>query len=143
MRIQRIGTHDLLLPARQTDGAAGYDLRAVRDYRIDPGQQIIVATGFAIKIPPGYVGLIQDRSSMAARKRLTVRAGVIDSDYRGEVSVVLCNEQPAGMSPPAIIRMGDRIAQMVVVPCYSGEPQEVDELPATYRGDGGFGSTGT
>lgn len=120
-------------------GDAGFDLRAAESLVIEIGQQLLVSTGLKVAIPEGFVGLIRDRSSMAV-KRVYSHAGVIDAGYRGEVRVVLSNHGKASYQ----IEQGDKIAQMVVVPCL-GELEEAsseDKLGTTKRGDGGFGSTG-
>ena len=138
MRVKRIGNHDLPQPKRETEGAAGYDLRATTLMIIRPGGSVVVPTGFAWAIPVGKVGMIRDRSGWAAKRGLTTRAGVVDSDYRGEVMVVLRNESDETQT----VREGDRIAQMVVLPAYLDEIHETDDLDSTERGAGGFGHTG-
>ena len=127
---------DAKLPIRQTPGAAGYDLHAMANTLV--GAVEIVSTGVAAGIPEGHVGLIRDRSGLAAKHGITVLAGVIDSDYTGEIKVVLsCTKES-----PAVIVAGDRIAQLVVVPCVMETSQWVVSLDDTKRGAGGFGSTG-
>ncbi len=135
-RLQHAGY--LPLPERHSEGAAGYDLRAAEGVNIANGEQALIKTGFAWAIPPGYVGLIKDRSSMALKRRLVTHAGVIDSDYRGDVGVILSNESDKGVT----IEAGERIAQMLIVPVVAADLEEVDELDATDRGAGGYGSTG-
>lgn len=124
---------------RATDGSAGFDLRTRRRVTIDPGAQALVGTSMKVAIPKGYVGLLFVRSSLGVLKNLCLAnsVGVIDSDYRGEVLVPLRN---AG-AYPQLLEMGERIAQLVVVP-YMGVAQRVDDLDDTARGEGGFGSTG-
>ncbi|MGE5619251.1 MAG: dUTP diphosphatase [Sphingomonadaceae bacterium] len=126
-------------PQYATAGAAGLDLHACLEtpMEIASGGIVLVPTGMAFAIPSGYVGLIRDRSSLALSGLHTV-AGVIDSDYRGEVLVAVHN---AG-SEPRCVRPHDRIAQMLVLPCPQVEVVEMDELPPSERGAGGFGSTG-
>lgn len=137
MRIKRL-IDRLPAPQRETDGSAGYDLRsAIGAITIRPGERRVVETGFAWEIPVGMVGLVRPRSGLAVRKGLHVMAGVIDSDYRDEVKVLLVN---LGDTPIEIIT-GDRIAQMVVTLFHGNELIEVDELDDINRG-GGFGSTG-
>ncbi len=138
IQLQRIGAHDLPLPKQATEGAAGFDLIAVHSTCIHVGGTRLVPTGFAWAIPIGQVGMIRPRSGLAVRHGIDVLAGVVDADYRGEVSVVLINHGDR----PIQINAGDRIAQMVVQPCMVGVTVECDELPSTERGNGGFGSTG-
>lgn len=138
LRFKATEKHGLPTPARATAGAAGYDLMNVEAVTLAPGQQRLMTTGFAVAIPHGFVGLIRDRSGMAYKCRLTTRAGVIDSDYRGAIGVILVNES----GTPQEIKPGTRIAQLIVMPCYMGDSCEVDDLGDTSRGAGGFGSTG-
>ena len=127
------------VPAYATPGAAGMDLYAClsEPMRVSPGAGALIPTGIALTIPIGYVGLVRDRSSLAIAGLYTV-AGVIDSDYRGEIKIAARN---AGDSE-LVINAGDRIAQMLLLPCPHVGLRETDELPATRRGEGGFGSTG-
>lgn len=140
---QRRGDHKGEIPARATPGAAGYDLRwhphheSVDSIRIFPGEMACLPTGWAVRVPDHCAGLIRDRSGQAMRG-LTTRAGVIDSDYRGEVGVIVTNETES----PIEIRSGDRIAQIVFVKIRMDNSNEVEDLGGTPRGDGGFGSTG-
>lgn len=142
MKLTRLpNSEGLTLPMHLTDGAAGFDLQSSRDEIIAPGDRCIVPTGFAWEIPRGYVGMVCPRSGLAATYGVTVlnAPGIVDSDYRGEVGVLLVNLS----SIPQQIKRGDRIAQMVIAPALHGiSVQEVDELSTTQRGDGGFGSTG-
>lgn len=138
MRIKRITKLNIDKPKRETEGSAGYDLRAAGGtYCLMPGERGLIETGFAWEIPEGMVGLIRPRSGKAVRYGLHVMAGVIDSDYRGEVKVLLKN---LGDSPVEI-KQGERIAQMVVTMFYGAELVEVDDLDDTERDEGGFGST--
>lgn len=125
------------LPKRATDGSAGYDLHAAESGVLLTGGRVIVPTGLRLAIPKGWVGLIRPRSGLAVRHGIAVMAGTIDSDYRGEVGVVLRNTGPE----PWRWSAGDRIAQLVVVPHYEG-PMIQGDLDDTARGDGGWGSTG-
>lgn len=127
------------LPAYSTAGATGLDLHACLDepMRLGPGEIVRIPTGIAIAIPPGYVGLIRDRSSLAVEGLHTV-AGVIDSDYRGEVLIAAHN----AASRELTLQPGERIAQMLILPCPQARVVEKQELPPTVRGSGGFGSTG-
>jgi dUTP pyrophosphatase len=134
----------LPLPAYQSAGAAGMDLlAAVADgapVEIPSGGRAMVPTGLALAIPDGYEAQVRPRSGLAAKHGVTVlnSPGTIDSDYRGEVQVILVNH---GAEPFRIAR-GDRIAQMVLAPVVRLAVVEVDDLDATGRGAGGFGSTG-
>lgn len=130
----------LPLPAYATAGAAGMDVVAAEALVLAPGARHAVATGFAIAIPDGYEVQVRPRSGLALRHGVTClnTPGTIDSDYRGEVKVILAN---LGSEPFAIAR-GDRIAQLVPAPVTRAVPTEVDDLDATERGTGGFGSTG-
>jgi dUTP pyrophosphatase len=132
----------LPLPAYMSDHAAGADLCAAVDDEIilQPGERALVPTGLAIALPAGYEAQIRPRSGLALRDGITClnSPGTIDADYRGEVRVVLANLG----SDPVVIRRGDRIAQMIVAPVVQAVFDVVEELPATPRGDGGFGSTG-
>lgn len=130
----------LPLPAYATDGAAGMDVVAAEDVVIAPGGRHAVATGFAMAIPPGYEVQVRPRSGLALKHGVTClnTPGTIDSDYRGEVKVILAN---LGDAPFAVNR-GDRIAQLVPAPVQRAELDLVETLDETARGIGGFGSTG-
>jgi dUTP pyrophosphatase len=121
-------------------GDAGYDIRSLHSTVIPPGEHVKLETGLHLAIPVGFVGIVKDRSSMAARK-MTTSGGVIDASYRGQVQVLLTNHGAESFH----VEAGDRIAQLVVVPHRSDliESPSLDELGATDRGAGGFGSTGT
>ena len=140
LQFQRVGDHDLALPSYATTGSAGLDLCAAHGHRIEPGERKLVGTGFAIALPSNCEGQIRPRSGLAARSGLTVlnAPGTIDADYRGEVKVLLIN---LGVEPVEILP-SDRIAQLVVAPVSRLRLIEVDDLPSTVRGAGGFGSTG-
>jgi len=138
IQLQRIGAHDLPLPKQATEGAAGFDLQSAEYVILYPGQRIAIPTGFAWAIPLGQVGMIRPRSGLAVRNGIDVLAGTVDSDFRGEVAVVLINHGDR----PLDIEAGDRIAQMVVQPCMVGVTVECGELQSTERGNCGFGSTG-
>ena len=133
---------DLPLPAYQSEHAAGLDLVAAvpAPVSIAPGTWASIPTGLAIALPHGTEGQVRPRSGLAARHGVTVlnAPGTIDSDYRGEVQVLLVNLGAA----PARIRRGDRIAQLVLAPVASVVWHEVGELAESTRGAGGFGSTG-
>lgn len=135
------GSDDLPLPAYATSGAAGLDLPAAvaEPFTLAPGQRAAIPTGFRIAVPEGFEAQVRPRSGLALAGVVLPNApGTIDSDYRGEVKVLLWN---AG-AEPFVVRRGDRIAQLVVAPVARVEWREVGELPATARGDGGFGHTG-
>ena len=129
------------LPAPAHPGDAGLDLRAAIEIEIGPGERAMVPTGVALAIPEGHAGLVLPRSGLASRQGLTLAnaPGLIDAGYRGEVTCAVVN---LDREQPVKILRGDRIAQLVVVAIPSVEPAWVDELPATSRGNGGFGSTG-
>jgi len=131
----------LPLPAYATSGAAGMDVVAAEGLTLDPGKRHAVATGFAMAIPEGYEVQVRPRSGLALKHGVTClnTPGTIDSDYRGEVKVILAN---LGDAPFAIAR-GDRIAQLVPAPVQRADLAEVASLDETARGAGGFGSTGT
>ena len=130
------------LPAYQTPHAAAMDLHAAvsTPLVIEPGTIALVGCGFAIALPEGFEAQVRPRSGLASKQGLTVvnTPGTIDADYRGEVKVALINLGPAAVT----IERGMRIAQMVVAPVTHVKWEPVSELPASDRGDGGFGSTG-
>jgi len=130
----------LALPVYATDGAAGMDVLAAEDLTLAPGQRHAVATGLAVAIPQGFEIQVRPRSGLALKHGITVpnTPGTIDSDYRGEIKVIMINH---GTEDFAIAR-GDRIAQLVLAPVTQAAWHEVGELDATGRGEGGFGSTG-
>lgn len=130
----------LPLPSRATPYAAGIDLSTAEEFVLWPGDALLVPTGFAIAIPEGFEGQVRPRSGLALKKGLTVlnAPGTIDSDYRGEVMVMLINHG----GDPARIKRGDRIAQLVIARHSTAEVVEVEDLGETVRGDAGFGSTG-
>ena len=134
---------DLALPRYETEHAAGMDLSACipADITLAPGKRALIPTGFAIALPPGTEAQVRPRSGLAAKHGITVlnSPGTIDADYRGEIGVILINHGDAAFT----IGRGMRIAQMVVAPVVQAALAEVEELPATERGAGGFGSTGT
>lgn len=132
----------LPLPAYQTAGAAGLDLLAAVDVEVvlPPGGRALVPTGLQIALPEGYEAQVRPRSGLAVQHGVTClnSPGTIDSDYRGEVRVLLCNLG----TEPFTVRRGDRIAQLVVAPVSRVEWRPADALPPTARGEGGFGHTG-
>lgn len=144
VRVVRLAhSEGLDLPSAATSGAAGADLRAAVDAEVvlQPGGRDAIPTGLVMEIPDGFEGQIRPRSGLAIRQGLTVvnAPGTIDSDYRGEVKVLMVNLG----SEPVVISRGDRIAQLVIAPVTSALYVEADELAESERGAGGFGSTGT
>ncbi len=133
---------DATLPRAQHPEDAGYDLVACEDAVLDAGGgRAMVPTGIALAIPPGHAGFVQPRSGLAARHGVTClnTPGLIDAGYRDEIRVILVNTDP---DEPYKVHAGDRIAQLVVQRVEDVEWREVDELPDSRRGAGGFGSTG-
>ena len=130
------------LPTRGTSGSAGYDLYAdiEEDIEIQPHTTVKISTGIAVAIPEGYFGGIFARSGLATKQGLTLAngTGVVDSDYRSNVIVALHNSS----NEPQKVLKGSRIAQLIVIPYLPLDFTIVDELEETYRGEGGFGSTG-
>lgn len=131
----------LPLPAYETAGAAGMDLRAAEDMILSPGARALVPTGLSIALPEGYEAQVRPRSGLAVKHGVTVlnAPGTIDCDYRGEVKVPLINHGQQDF----VISRGDRIAQMVIAPVTRIAWSEVDMLDDTARGAGGFGSSGS
>lgn len=142
VRLRHVGGRGqpLDLPRYETAGAAGMDLRADEPFALAPGERRLVPTGLALELPPGYEGQVRPRSGLAIRHGIALvnAPGTIDSDYRGEVQVVLVN---LGQAPVTFAR-GDRIAQLVIAPVTRATLEIVDDLSSTGRGAGGFGSTG-
>jgi dUTP pyrophosphatase len=142
VQIRRLPHHDgLPLPARQTTGAAGYDVcSAEPEFTIDPLERRLVRTGLALAIPAGYEAQVRPRSGLAVKHGLTLpnSPATIDSDYRGELMIPMIN---LGREPVLVSR-GMRIAQLVFQRVQAVELREVAELPPSDRGVGGFGSTG-
>ena len=143
LKIKRLNNnHDLPLPAYESEGASAMDLRAAPEkaVQLDPGDIRLIPTGIAVSIPPGYEIQIRPRSGLALKYGIGMvnTPGTIDSDYRGEIGLIMVNW---GKSP-FVIRRGDRIAQMIICRCYRAEMTEVKELDETIRGEGGFGHSG-
>ncbi|MBM3516988.1 MAG: dUTP diphosphatase [Alphaproteobacteria bacterium] len=132
----------MALPAYATAGSAGMDLAAAvtETVTLAPGARALIPTGLVLALPEGYEAQIRPRSGLAARHGVTVlnSPGTIDSDYRGEVQVLLVNLG----AEPCVVNRGDRIAQLVITSCVRLAWRETAELPQTDRGAGGFGSTG-
>src|SRR5512140_2662053 len=142
LRVQRVGNRGppLPLPRYETAGAAGLDLRADEPFSLAPGERRLVPTGLAVEVPPGHEGSVRPRSGLAVKHGIGMvnAPGTVDSDYRGELSVILVNH---GQAPVTFAR-GDRIAQLVIAPVVQAELELVEALSDASRGDGGFGSTG-
>lgn len=139
IQFKRTRDHDLPVPARESEAAAGFDLRCLHEgVALPPGNRMLISTGWSCAIPHGWCGQIWARSGMSLTQGSMVMAGMIDSDYRGELKVLIYNGGRETLS----MKRGDRIAQLVVTPCLLAETMEVPELRETARGDGGFGSTG-
>jgi dUTP pyrophosphatase len=134
------GNADLPLPAYASAGAAGFDLRAAAALTIAPGAIALVPTGFAVAVPPGHELQVRPRSGLAAKHGVTVlnSPGTVDSDYRGEIAVILINHGTTAFA----IAHGDRIAQGIIAAAPQAKLIEVTSLDDTTRGSGGFGSTG-
>ena len=135
-------SNDVLIPKYETPGSSGMDIAAYieQEITINSGDKVLIPTGFSLSIPQGYEVQIRPRSGLAAKKSITVlnTPGTIDADYRGEIKVILINLG----KDKFIVKRGERVAQMVVCPVIQAQLEEVQELPATDRGAGGFGSTG-
>jgi len=131
----------LPLPERAHPGDAGADLFAAADVELAPGQRVVVPTGVAIALPDGYAAFVHPRSGLAARYGVTIvnAPGTVDAGYRGEIRVTLLNTDA---DSPVRFQRGDRIAQLVVQRVEHPVFHEVDRLPGSARGEGGFGSTG-
>jgi dUTP pyrophosphatase len=140
IRIRRLPGNDLPLPAYATPLASGMDLRAAEDVTLEAGARAAVPTGFALAIPEGFEGQVRMRSGLALRHGLVVpnSPGTIDHGFSGELKVIVMN---LGAEPYRISR-GERIAQLVVQPVVHASWLEVDALPPSERGEGGFGHTG-
>ena len=134
---------EISLPKYETAGSSGMDLAAniAGNINIDPGKTAIIPTGLALSVPKGFEVQIRPRSGLAAKKKISVlnTPGTIDSDYRGEIKVILINQGQETFK----VEKGLRIAQMVVCPVVQAQIKEVEDLSETERGKGGFGSTGT
>ena len=133
---------EISLPKYETAGSSGMDLAAniAGNISIDPGKTAIIPTGLALSVPKGFEVQIRPRSGLAAKKKISVlnTPGTIDSDYRGEIKVILINQGQETFK----VEKGLRIAQMVVCPVVQAQIKEVEDLSETERGKGGFGSTG-
>jgi dUTP pyrophosphatase len=131
-------TEDAVIPTRGSEFAAGLDLSSIESVVIEPKDRAIIATGLAVAIPNSTYLRIAPRSGLAAKHGIDVLAGVVDSDYRGEIKVILVN---LGKEPFAVMP-GERIAQAILEQCVIADVETVDDLVDTDRGTAGFGSTG-
>ena len=133
---------NIKLPTYKTSGSSGMDLVAYikNKITIDPGKTVMIPTGIAVAIPKNYEIQIRPRSGLAAKKGISVlnTPGTVDSDYRGEIIIILINLSKKSF----VVKSGDRVAQMILCPVAKGKLREVKNLPKTVRGKGGFGSTG-
>lgn len=130
---------DAIIPVRGTKFSAGYDLHCLEDITILPNGKYLADTGISMAIPPDHFGKIYPRSSLALKNHIDVGAGIIDSDYRGKLGVLLFNLSPTDTFK---CNKGERIAQLIIQPCVTVDFVEQEELDITERNDGGFGSTG-
>ncbi|ELR14269.1 deoxyuridine 5'-triphosphate nucleotidohydrolase [Acanthamoeba castellanii str. Neff] len=137
LRVKRLSPN-AVLPFRATVGAAGYDLCSSENCVVPGRGKALVSTDLAMAIPPDHYGRIAPRSSVSWKNHVDVGAGVIDADYRGHVKVCLFNHADADFT----IQQGDKIAQLIVERISLPDVEEVDDIDATVRGEGGFGSTG-
>jgi dUTP pyrophosphatase len=143
VRVRRLpAASGLPLPAAASAGSSGFDLRAALagEAVLRPGERLLVPTGLALEIPPGWEGQVRPRSGLALRHGIGMvnAPGTIDSDYRGEIRVIVANIS----GEPALIERGDRIAQLVIAPVARARFERVESLLESGRGGGGFGSTG-
>jgi dUTP pyrophosphatase len=140
IKVKLLHNDERLLPHYATDGSAGMDLKSADIWRLSPGERKLIRTGIQVAIPPGYEGQVRPKSGLALKYGITVTnaPGTIDSDYRGEVGVILHNTG----AEMIVISYGDKIAQLVIAPCIQCKIDVVQELDETERGEGGFGSTG-
>jgi dUTP pyrophosphatase len=140
VRVKRLDP-SVPLPTYAREGDAGLDLHAAHDVTLPPAGRALVGTGLAVAIPPGHAGFVLPRSGLALKAGVTIlnAPGLIDAGYRGELKVLLVNHDP---ETAVTLRRGERVAQLVLQRVERAEPVEVDELPASERGAGGFGSTG-
>jgi len=143
IKITRLkGNKDLPLPEYESEGSSGMDIRAsVKEpVLLKPGEIRLIPTGLSVSVPPGYEAQMRPRSGLALHNGIGMvnSPGTIDSDYRGEIGIIMINWG----NEPFTIRRGDRIAQMIISRVYRAELAEVDDLDATSRGQGGFGHTG-
>ena len=137
----KILSRDAQIPHMAYNGDAGVDLRSVERIVLEPRERAMVATGLAIALPEGYAGFVLPRSGLAAKHGISIvnAPGLIDSNYRGELKVILLNTDP---DKSFTIEIGDRIAQLIVMPVPTINFEQVEELTESQRGESGFGSSG-
>ena len=143
IKIKRLGgAEDIALPRYETAGSSGMDIRAAvkEEVVLEPGEIKLVPTGLAVSIPRGYEGQIRPRSGLALGHGIGMvnSPGTIDSDYRGEIGIIMINWG----QEPFVLKRGDRIAQMIITKVYHADIMEVNDLDSTTRGEGGFGHSG-
>ncbi len=143
VKIKRVhGENDLPLPAYESEGSSGMDIRAAveEELTLNPGEIRLIPTGLAVAIPQGYEGQVRPRSGLALKHGIGMvnSPGTIDSDYRGEIGIIVINWGQR----PFKIRRGDRIAQIIIARAYRADITEVNDLDSTQRGGGGFGHSG-
>ncbi|EFC42655.1 predicted protein [Naegleria gruberi] len=137
LRVKKLSEH-AILPVRSSEFAAGYDLASAYDYIVPAHDKLLVKTDLAVAVPHGYYGRVAPRSGLALKNFIDTGAGVVDSDYRGNLGVVLFNHGKEDF----VIKRGDRVAQFIIEKIALPQIVEVDDLDDTSRGAGGFGSTG-
>ena len=137
LKIKKLNSY-AKLPNYVHPGDAGLDLYCDKDFILAPSEKVLISTGISMEIPENHVGLIWDKSGMAAKHTLHVLAGVVDSGYRGEIKVVMINLSKEDYK----IEKHDKVAQMLIQPVQSCEIEEISETSESSRGEGGFGSTG-
>jgi dUTP pyrophosphatase len=143
IKVKRMSVfNDIALPEYESEGSSGMDLRALVDDEIilEPGEIRLISTGLAISVPCGYEAQIRPRSGLALKHGIGMvnSPGTIDSDYRGEIGIIVINWG----KEPFVVKRGDRIAQMVISKVYKAEMVDVEDLDLTQRGEGGFGHSG-
>jgi dUTP pyrophosphatase len=142
VKVKRLRGAKGALPQYMTPHAAGMDLCAAleEEVTVDPGERLLIPTGIAIALPAGYEAQVRPRSGLALKHGVTLlnTPGTVDADYRGEIGVIMINVG----AEPFVIKDGDRIAQLVIHQVMHAELEEVEELPESTRGEGGFGHTG-
>ena len=131
---------DVILPSQSegNDGNTGYEIYSIKDYSLNPGDEVLISTGWCCEFPKGFAMIIKDKSGRRWKGKLQTGAGVIDSNYRDEVRVVLKN---IGVTP-ITINKGESVAQFITIPTWNGKPSLVEELHMENDRGGGFGSTG-